>query len=377
MALVRVKMLGGFAAYDSHGAPIRLPTKKCWALLALLILRRSPPTREQLVDLLWRDSDEAAGRQSLRQALYYLRRAFVDGQTPATRGLGAGDWLPDGLIDLDALAFEAALRDGSLSALLQASELYQGELLQGLEIDEPGWDSWLQAERARLSVLAIGGLSDLLTRAGEVPADRMIMAANRGIELDPYNEVFHRRLLELYDRHGQRRAGASHYRNLRALLREDLDVDVEDETRALAERLFGDSSVAGASRDSVAARRVEADRLKLEHFAFALEQLPGAVVVTDLESRIIGWNAEMADALGYAKAEVYGKLPTVLHDLRTERSRPLRITREALQSGAWHGPIDLVGRRGKVVWDHRVVLPLRDEVGRPIGTFSIDDRASA
>jgi DNA-binding SARP family transcriptional activator len=56
---------------------VRLHSAKTLALLAFLTLEPDTShSREKLAALLWGDSPESRARQSLRQALYSLRRAL-------------------------------------------------------------------------------------------------------------------------------------------------------------------------------------------------------------------------------------------------------------------------------------------------------------
>ena len=56
---------------------------------------------------------------------------------------------------VDVLEFQAPARDGRPAALRRAVELYQGALLDGFRLDEPGYEEWLTAQRVRLRQLAL------------------------------------------------------------------------------------------------------------------------------------------------------------------------------------------------------------------------------
>src|SRR3712207_4704627 len=77
MPLVRLSLLGGFAAADDTGRPVTLPTRKTEALLAHLALARGRALRrEALARLLWSGSGAEQAQGSLRQALAAVRRAL-------------------------------------------------------------------------------------------------------------------------------------------------------------------------------------------------------------------------------------------------------------------------------------------------------------
>lgn len=161
-AAYRLISLGSVQLLDGDGAVVAA-SAKALALLAWLARRRDRRAhREQLVDLLWSDADEARGRQSLRQALSQLRTRLDASQLKAD-----GDYvvLADG-IEVDAVAFEAAV---SARDLAQASALYAGPFFDRFAL--PGaseFEQWADLERRRLAGLWAG----LLDGAAQECLDR-------------------------------------------------------------------------------------------------------------------------------------------------------------------------------------------------------------
>ena len=91
MSQLRTYFLGPFrVTRDDSSAPPRnvngFESDKMRALLAYLVVEADRPhRREALAALLWPEQMEDAARQSLRQALYVLRRALGnDDRLPAT-----------------------------------------------------------------------------------------------------------------------------------------------------------------------------------------------------------------------------------------------------------------------------------------------------
>jgi DNA-binding SARP family transcriptional activator len=87
MNVLSVTLLGpGELALD--GSVLRVHSAKTLALLAFLALEADRPhTRARLAALVWSDAPEPAARQSLRQALYSLRRVGA-GRLATLPGLG-------------------------------------------------------------------------------------------------------------------------------------------------------------------------------------------------------------------------------------------------------------------------------------------------
>lgn len=87
---------------------------------------------------------------------------------------------------------------GTPAALERAATLYQGDLLDGLNLKEPSFDEWLARERARLRELAASALSRLLAHQSEVGAiESAIRTGARLLTLDPLQEAAHRALMRL------------------------------------------------------------------------------------------------------------------------------------------------------------------------------------
>ena len=82
-------------------------------------------------------------------------------------------------VDVDVLTFEKLVAEGTAEAFERAATLYQGELLEGLSVDEPPFEEWLLAERERLRELAqeLDALKlDAVLASGELPAQAMLEA---------------------------------------------------------------------------------------------------------------------------------------------------------------------------------------------------------
>src|SRR5262245_35424448 len=143
MALLTVKVLGWFEVRAAPGSAPTLPTKKSQALFAYLALHPDRPcSRETLTALLWGDTRDVQARQSLRQAVYHIRRALGDDRPSIVMG-GETVMLPASALEVDALIFERRVRQATAESLDAALGLYRGDLLEGLAIKEASFDEWL------------------------------------------------------------------------------------------------------------------------------------------------------------------------------------------------------------------------------------------
>ncbi len=181
MARLSLTLLGGFQARLVSGPTLSLPTKKAQALVAYLALRPGQAhPREKLAALLWGDTGEEQARNSLRQTLFALRKVLPSPKPPILRIEGETLALNPSAVEVDVAAFERLVAEGTPQALEQAVALYQGDLLEGLDLKEASFEEWLVAERERLRELALEALARLLAHQSKTEAtERAIQTAVR------------------------------------------------------------------------------------------------------------------------------------------------------------------------------------------------------
>lgn len=241
MTRLGIRLLGGFEVRSPTGERLSLPTRKSEALLAYLALTPGRAhARDKLTALLWAETTDRQARQSLRQALFSLRRTLA-GPSDSAVLVEDGDTVAvdPPTVDVDVAAFEQAARAGGPDALERAAALYQGDLLAGIPVRSAGFEEWLRAERERLHELALASMARhiaLLTKAGAV--ERAIEATMRLLSIDSLQEPVHRALMRLYVRAGRQDAALRQYQVCADVLRRELGTDPEPETRALYQDLL-------------------------------------------------------------------------------------------------------------------------------------------
>ena len=142
-----LRLLGTPSLKAPDGAtPPGLGWGKPLALLAFLAVR-GEARRDEIVDLLWRDVDEAKARNAFRQALHRLRSGLGESLIPQDRELLR--LAPSGEIDVDLHEFAAAASAGRTA---DAVNTYRGDFLNGVTLGEPAFDLWADQERNRLRV---------------------------------------------------------------------------------------------------------------------------------------------------------------------------------------------------------------------------------
>jgi DNA-binding SARP family transcriptional activator len=207
---IHLRMLGPLEL-RREGLRVPFPaSRKVRALLAYLALAPRPVPRSQLCELLWDVPNDPRGE--LRWCLSKIRR-LVD--EPGRRRVRAGD---DGVsLDLsgclvDALEVERAIRGGAQALdagrARSLSEHFQGDLVEGLEVDgSPAFGAWLEGQRRRFRIARVALLERLARLAPDAEAFGPLQA---WLEIAPFDRSAHELLLGALARTGRIQEGEEH-----------------------------------------------------------------------------------------------------------------------------------------------------------------------
>ena len=234
MASLELVLLGGFQA-SAAGNSIDIAGRKERALLAILAMPPGEPrAREKLAALLWSDRSDKQARDSLKQALLRLRKSFGSLRPLPMVTDRASVTLKRAEVAVDVQKFEQLVTAGTPEDLAGATELYRGDLLEGLDVRDPAFEEWLLFERQRLRDQARDALSRLLAHhmAGDASAQASV-AARRLLALDPLHETAHRALMQIYAQQGQTALALKQYQLCCDALQGQLGVKPEAETERL------------------------------------------------------------------------------------------------------------------------------------------------
>jgi len=240
MAVLHLDLLGDFRLRDDSGALVTISAKKSQAMLAYLAVKPSQlVSRDKMATLLWSSTAPEQARQSLRQTLSTLRKELA-AVSPQKILVEEGDFLSldAALVQVDVVEFESLVATGTPESLDPATRLYGGDFLDGFLIDEERFDQWVIAERDRLHRLALRAhsqLVELLTRADA--RDEAIAVAQRSLRIDALQESMHRTLMRLYVQSGDLLNALQQYDTCSKILRRELDVDTDAETKALHQEI--------------------------------------------------------------------------------------------------------------------------------------------
>jgi predicted ATPase/DNA-binding SARP family transcriptional activator len=230
--------------------PIATDRRKAIALLAYLAVSnrghsRQNYSRASLSALFWPEYEQAKAFSNLRRTIWEVHQALGEGWLVAERE--SVQLNPGADIDLDIARFldliaqarqqeDLALRVPPLS---DAVKLYRNHFLTGFSLkDAYPFNEWAFVESEGLRHKLADALMMLVeSHCALKQADLAIPYARRLITLDPLNESAHRQLMEVYLQAGQRSAALKQYQTCEQILRKELNLDPQPETRALYKRI--------------------------------------------------------------------------------------------------------------------------------------------
>ena len=218
MSHLEIRLLGSPQVILEGQAITTLRSDKVRALLAYLAVEQDQPhRREKLAGLLWPDYPETSARGSLRRALADLRKSISENpaSTPyleINRQTIQFNRASEAWVDVTAyikLVRAPHSQEQQISRQWEdALDLYEGDFMEGFSLpDSPAFEDWIRINREQLHRLALATL-DNLVEAYESHGDceRALLHARRHLELEPWNENTHRRIMHLLALTGQREA---------------------------------------------------------------------------------------------------------------------------------------------------------------------------
>jgi DNA-binding SARP family transcriptional activator/tetratricopeptide (TPR) repeat protein len=237
----------GHARVRANGFEINFATRKALGLLAYLALEGAT-SRSKLADLFWSDMNEDAARNNLRKEVFRLRetplREFLE-VSPSSLNLSD--------VTLDVQAFLEAEDHAAL-------ELYGGDFLAGVEVaGATRFEAWLEEKRESLRarfarLLATQALQ--LESAGDLRA--ALETRLKLLETDSLQESFHREVMRLHWRLGERSLALARFSGLEQMLETELGLKPLPTTLALLRNIENSSSESIELEQPATASRVPA-----------------------------------------------------------------------------------------------------------------------
>ncbi|MGB0121206.1 MAG: BTAD domain-containing putative transcriptional regulator, partial [Solirubrobacterales bacterium] len=222
-----------------------LPGRQGRMLFAYLVLNRKHPVRrDQLVEALWADEGLPSGGDGLLSPpLSRLRKALgpgrLNGRSELSLELGDRVWIDwesaqEALGEAQTLLAEGDAR-GAWEKGLQAEATFGGGLLPGLEA------SWIDELRVLLEEYRLKSLEAIAragARLGPAEFPRAERAARDAVEASPFRESARAAQIEVMRAQGNIAEALRTFDDLRVLLREDLGTFPSAELNELHDQLL-------------------------------------------------------------------------------------------------------------------------------------------
>jgi PAS domain S-box-containing protein len=357
MRQLQLTTFGGMRFHYADDTEVRLSTRKTAGLLAYICLHAGRRiAREFLCGLLWGDKTEALARHSLNQALSEIRKKFGEALVRSDADVV---WIDANAVWVDAFELKRLTVDKTTASLDRAESLYQGEFLAFSELNQDRFDEWLFSEREKFRQVAQRSLAmSLALRAGDTDAERRLSIARTILALDPFDEEAHCAVMQAHAAQGNISFAIDHFERLKRSLRQELGIAPAPKTVETFQTIVEQSQPKANHPRTLA------------QYASVLEQLPHPVVVTDTQSRIVGWNALAEQTSGFCKTEICGRKPSAVLAPHANPAQADSILKHAVQWGRWSKSVDMVGKNGQRSRQQRIVTPLYTPEGEFIGAFA-------
>lgn len=300
-------------------------------LLAYLLLHRNGAFfRRNLAFTLWPDTSEEESLGILRRALSDLRASLPGGEDYLKITREKIGWNSNASFWLDIEEFDKQIQRNEHGSLLNAVNLYSGELLR--EMDE----DWIQPERERYRQMQFNALRQLTAhhQARQDYAAAMDFT-RRALFLEPFSESVYQDRMRLHFLAGDRAAALAEYERLQSMLENELGVEPMEDTRALADAIMRGESVSLKSSQpsavSIPPRLVgrEAETNKLLGLWDEAKQTHGSLAIISGEAGI--GKSHLIRTVAHQVAQL-GGLPLIGYCYEFENTLPYQPIVDALRS---------------------------------------------
>lgn len=355
MAILTIRLFGEFLATDHRGNPLVIASRKTQVLLIWLALHRNTPVPLRDFAALFGMDDIGSLSRDLRFALRFLPADLLVGEGDSARFRPA-------TVEVDAARFENLVAGGSIQALRQAADLYQGNLLEGYSSGIAAFDQWLAGERLHYWRAALSVLGKLL--AAQIKAgwwENASETAGRLLTLDPTQEVVHRTLMRLQLEQGRPDSALRRYQECADILRREFGSVPSAETERVHEEILTVLEQSPAPRDVY---RKPFDRsvliLLVEDDAVSAALIEAFLVDVGYETVVVSDGADALMELGRREFDV------LVLDINIPTLDGLRLFEIMIQKGIDTPAIFVTGTASAEVEARSLEMGAADFLRKPI-----------
>lgn len=259
-----VRMLGDVEISQSGISLLPKLSSKSMAIIALLICHdHRKLTREKIASMLWADSFETAN-YNLRYNLWNLKKVvppyngedFILSTKEACSINPAYPFRADvtELAQLDA----SVMGEMDVTALNQMKNVLKGEFMDQFYIkDSEEFNDWILFERAKYQKLYVQCLNILLKKYTSLEQTELVIdLLEEMLQINPYDEEIHYRLMEAHVQQGSRYLAILQYKKCNTLLREELNIIPQKKIKDLYLSIIDSQEAEGCVPSSTRRKKV-------------------------------------------------------------------------------------------------------------------------
>jgi DNA-binding SARP family transcriptional activator len=358
MSEIRIRLFGQFSVTDDGGHAIALSGRRTQALAIFLCLEssRQPSLREASDLIIGAGTDVTRLRQvieDLRHALRCAPDALIEAEDTIA-------FNPERVF-VDSWAFDRLLESQSVTSMRAASELYSGNLLEGISGGSGAFDDWITEKRLTYWRSAVSVLGRLL--AAQVKAgwwENAVETASRLLALDPTEEVVHRTLMRLQLEQGRADSALRRYEECSDVLRREFGREPSPETQRVREEILAALALMPAPREVSKAANAPVLILVVEDDAVSAALIEGYLHEAGYEVVIV---SDGADALMEIARRTFDLL---ILDINIPTLNGLRLFEIMVQKGIDTPAFFITGIPGPEVESRSLELGAADFLRKPI-----------
>jgi predicted ATPase/DNA-binding SARP family transcriptional activator len=243
-------LLFGLPRLERAGRSLAFQRRRALALLAYLVVKKQPQSRDTLHDLIWPTFDRASAQNNLRRELSLLNSSFGEPLLATDRNRVVFE--DSASVQVDVHEFLAHLTHartltGSpdypspeyITALTQAVAIYSNDFLAGFGLpDSVAFDEWQFFEAESLRRACAEALQTLIEcHIHRGAYDQALVPCQQWISLDPLHEPAQRQMMQVLSWAGQQSAALRQYERFVQLLAEELGISPAEPTSTLYEAI--------------------------------------------------------------------------------------------------------------------------------------------
>ncbi len=246
--MLTISMLGQMnISYNDVSITDKLSTK-LMALVCLLVLNSNREmSRERLSTYLWPDSDEESSRYNMRYILWKIKKLIPldeEGQSFLVITKDSCRINKNYKFQCDKLFIDSFDTHGrkSVEKLLQLKELFKGDFLEGFYLKNCNeFNEIILFERVVSQTKHIEIMKRLAHLYDETDQyEEEIQILHEMTAMEPYNENFACRILNIYKKTGNRGAAINYYREFETKLRRELNIVPNNDLKLLYREITED-----------------------------------------------------------------------------------------------------------------------------------------